>query len=208
MITGLAKIATDFFLKYGVIDSEDSEIYQYGNEIIISSILDLIIVFVMGVIFSALTNSLLFFATFLLLRSFSGGYHADSYWKCKIIFIINLALMLFLLANVDRLYQINFMVLVLFFSILIVWKLAPIENEGKPLSEEDIRINSKRSKIISIILSIIIVTTYVFNRNVSLSLLLSFFSVSVGMIIEFFRKGGLYNENSNKTGKQDGKDKS
>ena len=189
MIAGLAKIVTDFFLKNNVIDREDTDVYQYGNEIIISSLFDLLIVLVVGLIYNALINSLLFFVPFFLLRSFSGGYHANTYLKCKIVFLINISLSLFLSTYASSVYEIYSLVLLLLFSIFVIWGFAPIENENKPLSEEEIIINSKRSKIIGIILFVSIIITYYYNKNISLSLLLSFFSVAVGMIIEYFRKG-------------------
>lgn len=56
MITALARIVTDFFLKYKAINNEDADIYQYGNEIIISSVIDLLIVFILGLIYKELLN--------------------------------------------------------------------------------------------------------------------------------------------------------
>ena len=96
MITALARIVTDFFLKYKAINNEDADIYQYGNEIIISSVIDLLIVFILGLIYKELLNAVLFFISFLLLRTFGGGYHANTYLKCKIIYIIDISVVLFL----------------------------------------------------------------------------------------------------------------
>lgn len=64
----------------------EQEIYQYGFEIALSSILNLIIVLTIGIIFNSILSSIIFIFCFYLIRKQTGGYHADSYLKCNIIF--------------------------------------------------------------------------------------------------------------------------
>lgn len=196
MIARFAKVVTDFFLFHGVIRPDEIEIYQYGNEIIISSFLDFLIVFVLGLVFNKIICAFLFFLAFILLRSFSGGYHAETYMKCKIIFMINLSIVLYVLLYAEDIYRPYMLVILLLFSLIVVWRLSPIENENKPLSNEEVLMNAKRSKYIIVLQGVIILITYRINKDISLSLLLSIFSVAVGMIIEYFIKGGTVYEDS------------
>ncbi len=196
MIAKLAEIVTVFYLKNFVIDPDEADMYQYGNEIMISSLLDLLIVIGVGLVFGKLINSVLFFLFFLLLRSFTGGYHADTYFKCKIIFLINICLSVYLSGYEYKFYSLYLLIVLIVFSFLVITKMSPIENENKPLSKEEIRINSIRSKIVSSVLVVLIFAMYFFNKSISLSLLLSFFSVAVGVIIGYVKKGGsLYEDN-------------
>ena len=194
MITTLAKIVTDFFLKYKAIDNDDADIYQYGNEIIISSIIDLLIVIILGLIYKELLNAALFFISFLLLRSFGGGYHADTYLKCKIIYTMDISLILFLSKYESFIYNLYFMLSILVFSFAVFFLIAPIKNPNKHLSKSEIEKNSQKSKIVSILLCLAIGATYYYNRGISLTLLLTFFSTAAAMIIEYLRKGGTVHE--------------
>lgn len=144
MINAFAKIVTDFFLENRVIDSDDAETYQYGNEIIISSIIDLLIVIILGLIYKELLNAALFFISFLLLRTFGGGYHADTYLKCKIIYTIDISLILFLSKYASLIYNLYIMFLILIFSFTVFFSIAPIENSNKRLSKTEIEKNSQK----------------------------------------------------------------
>ena len=194
MINAFAKIVTDFFLENRVIDSDDAETYQYGNEIIISSIIDLLIVIILGLIYKELLNAALFFISFFLLRTFGGGYHADTYLKCKIIYTIDISLILFLSKYASLIYNLYIMFLILIFSFTVFFSIAPIENSNKRLSKTEIEKNSQKSKVVSIILCLAIGVIYYYNKGISLTLLLTFFSVSAAMIIEYLRNGGTVHE--------------
>ena len=200
MITALARIVTDFFLKYKAINNEDADIYQYGNEIIISSVIDLLIVFILGLIYKELLNAVLFFISFLLLRTFGGGYHANTYLKCKIIYIIDISVVLFLSKYAVFIYNLHTMILISMFSTTVIFFLAPIENPYKPLSESETVKNARKSKVLSVILCLMIIVLYRINKEISLTLLLTYFSAAAAMIIEYLRKGGTVHEDQKENG--------
>ena len=200
MITALARIVTDFFLKYKAINNEDADIYQYGNEIIISSVIDLLIVFILGFIYKELLNAVLFFISFLLLRTFGGGYHANTYLKCKIIYIIDISVVLFLSKYAVFIYNLHTMILISMFSTTVILFLAPIENPNKPLSESETVKNARKSKVLSVILCLMIIVLYRINKEISLTLLLTYFSAAAAMIIEYLRKGGTVHEDQKENG--------
>ena len=200
MITALARIVTDFFLKYKAINNEDADIYQYGNEIIISSVIDLLIVFILGLIYKELLNAVLFFISFLLLRTFGGGYHANTYLKCKIIYIIDISVVLFLSKYAVFIYNLHTMILISMFSTTVIFSLAPIENPKKPLSESETVKNARKSKVLSVILCLMIIVLYRINKEISLTLLITYFSAAAAMIIEYLRKGGTVHEDQKENG--------
>ena len=168
-------------MKYKAINNEDADIYQYGNEIIISSVIDLLIVFILGLIYKELLNAVLFFISFLLLRTFGGGYHANTYLKCKIIYIIDISVVLFLSKYAVFIYNLHTMILISMFSTTVIFFLAPIENPNKPLC-------------------LMIIVLYRINKEISLTLLLTYFSAAAAMIIEYLRKGGTVHEDQKENG--------
>ena len=58
------------------------EIYVYGFELIISSIVETGALLLVGFLISKFVETILFLVSFSSIRFFSGGYHANSYFKC------------------------------------------------------------------------------------------------------------------------------
>ena len=87
MIHSLSRIITNFLISKNVINESEFEIYIYGFETFFSGVIDFIITLILGTIFGNIIAAVIFFVMFISVRMYAGGYHADSYLKCKIIFI-------------------------------------------------------------------------------------------------------------------------
>lgn len=83
MIVKLSKLMTKVLLNQKSISEKDIDIYQYGIEITISSLLNIALIVIVSLITNSLFSGLIFLSTFILLRQFTGGYHAGSYLKCN-----------------------------------------------------------------------------------------------------------------------------
>lgn len=102
MITALAQYIAGCLLRNDIIESEKLDIYIYGFEVMISSISGFAIALVLGLAFSQLLECILFLIIFVSLRSFCGGYHADTYLKCNIIFAVTITLVMLILKLVPQ----------------------------------------------------------------------------------------------------------
>lgn len=69
-------------LKNKIIDIKDRDIYIYGLEIILSTIAITLTLISMGIIFRKLILTLVFISIFMLLRTYTGGYHAEKFSQC------------------------------------------------------------------------------------------------------------------------------
>ncbi len=87
MINKISKNVAVFFIKNNLVQEDEIDIYIYGLQLIISSILGISIILFFGIISERLTDSLIFLFCFIILRQYSGGYHANSYLKCNLYFI-------------------------------------------------------------------------------------------------------------------------
>ena len=117
------------------------------------------------------------------MRKFCGGYHADTYLKCNIVFALNLILINLLIKILNE--DINYILfLMIIFSILTIAKFAPIVNLNKPVGLE----KQRKYRIIAIILLIFfaLLAIYIFSiqRKISISIIMSLFSVAFAMLIE------------------------
>ncbi len=105
-----------------MIKEQDMEIYQYGFEIIISTTIGFLITLLIGFLFQMKLLSVLYYGIFVLIRQLTGGYHADSYLKCNLIFsgVTFFTLGMTKLCYTSGLYTIMFHVLILAVAVLSV----------------------------------------------------------------------------------------
>lgn len=97
MITALAQIISGYLIKNKIIDNTKLDIYIYGFEIMISNIICFGMGLVIGAVCSEFIECILFLIVFILLRRYCGGYHAETYLKCDIIFMTNILLVMLML---------------------------------------------------------------------------------------------------------------
>jgi accessory gene regulator B len=136
MIEGAASCIVDLLIRYQTIEHQQAPIYQYGFEILISSAVTCFIAVGLGIAFKCLFASLLYFGMFVVLRSICGGYHANTYWQCNIVFLFVtlLVLSLFKFLPVGTFSELHCCITVL--SILVTAVYAPVENPNKPLDKK------------------------------------------------------------------------
>lgn len=68
----------------GVIKEEDAEIYIYGINQILTSVLSVSSALIIGLIFGVFPEIAVFMAAYIPLRSFAGGYHAKTPLSCYV----------------------------------------------------------------------------------------------------------------------------
>ena len=81
-----AKKIVEYLVKCGEISNNDYEVeyYRYGIEVALSSLLNLAIIIIIGIISMHIIESLIFLIVFIFVRQVTGGYHADTYFKCNL----------------------------------------------------------------------------------------------------------------------------
>lgn len=150
MITNLSRIITDFLISKKIISEEQREIYIYGFELVICSIISLVIVILIASITGMYYECAIYYVVFSITRLFSGGFHANTYLRCKISYIGCLLITLGLFKMMNILQPLYWLMLFIFSSLIIV-HFAPVENGNKPLSETE----KKRAKNITLTLIIL-----------------------------------------------------
>ena len=79
MISFLSRSVVRSLIKNDAIEMEKAEVYQYGFEILFSSITTFLIAVLSGVLLHCFTAAMLFFVIFATFRQICGGYHANHY---------------------------------------------------------------------------------------------------------------------------------
>lgn len=196
MITFLSKCISHFLCNNNVITEEDFSIYQYGFEIIFSTILGFLITIGIGFLLRMEILSILYYIIFVTLRQLTGGYHADSYFKCNLIFTaVSFVTMGMTQLSVDsKQYTFIFYLILIGTSLAVIWIYSPVENKHKPLEESQKRRNHKIGFIYSVLLSIVSCILFKYAVKVSILIILTLFMISMLIIIPNFMEGGNENE--------------
>ena len=192
MITSLAQYITDILLENNTIKREYLDIYVYGFEVLISSVLSVFICMVLGSVFSQIIECVVFLIVFVALREFCGGYHAETYLKCNLIFASNIATVMIILKK-GIIYSFVFHMILCILCVSIIFMVAPIENIYKEITCKE----KRKYRIIAIIISSFSVAfssiAYFNQFRYCIVIDMAILSVVVSMIIELLRKGANYN---------------
>ncbi len=167
-------LANKICLINDITDSEKGEIISYGLEIMLSTTVSVLIITILSVMIGAFSEVILFLVPFMLLRTYSGGYHAQTHLRCFLILFIAFCVNLVL-----NLFNINIVIIVLsaLASVFIILRFAPVEDKNHPLSK---RQKTSNRKICLIILAILLVVCIILFANQSYKAL---FNMVYGMTV-------------------------
>ena len=84
----LVDIITNYYVRKNVITEDKRDIYFYGFKLIISDIINYAIIIIIGIVLNRLIESVAFLISLCVLRQFSGGFHAKTFWLCRLSMII------------------------------------------------------------------------------------------------------------------------
>lgn len=180
MIHRISKRIANFLLFNNVINKEEIDVYIYGYEMILSSLIDFMIVLITSILFNEFIYMTSFFVMFVSTRLYTGGYHADSCLQCKLVFI-TLCLVMIGLSEIALNLSIVIPSLIMF--IVTVYHLSPVENKNKIISKEAKIKYRNISVILSIIWSITAIITYFSFIQICQSIVFTALIITVLMIV-------------------------
>ncbi len=131
----------------GVIKEEDTEIYIYGINQILTSVLNVSSALIIGLIFGVFPEIAVFMAAYIPLRSFAGGYHAKTPLSCYVFSVIMLIVVSIGLKYLHLADWVYYAVLVA--ATLVVLVLSPVEDRNKPLDEIEHKVYKRRTILIA-----------------------------------------------------------
>lgn len=175
------------------------EIYVYGFELIISSIIETSALLLVGFLIGKIIETMLFLFSFSSIRFFSGGYHENSYLKCFAVTLVNYFLVLFLYNNLID-FSVNiilvFSLVTFILSLILFIKVCPVKSKGKTI------LNYKMQKRLSVIalcinMALVMVLFYILKNSILIIVLPTILMVDTLIIIEKIKQGVVKNEKEN-----------
>ncbi len=192
MIESISNMLLQYLIEAGVVDdnAEDKAYYKYGLEISISSFFNIILIILIGVIFNKLGESIVFLVCFIPLRQFTGGYHANSYFKCNLLFSILFIILLLIYSFTVTYLTFYGSALIVVFSITVFLSECPIEHPNKLLSVRQKMINKYLSVILGLLYGIVGVIFKVLLYNIGVIILYTLLLISFLVIVATFQNIG------------------
>lgn len=165
MIARLSKRMASFFVCNRIIKSEDAEVYEYGLQLLLSTVLNTAIALMIAIVSKAIIPCVFYLSSFVIMRKLAGGFHAKTHLGCCLILIVVLIGFIgFIKIAPTDIYILTSIISIAFSNITVVI-LAPLEHQNKPLKSKDkIRLR-KLSLICIIVLSILAILLGVIGFN-------------------------------------------
>ncbi len=156
MINQFSSYLVNIMKENNVVEEKDLDWYIYGTELFIITIIKYLGLFIIAVLLGWIKEAFIYILAFSILRNQAGGVHSDSFLRCfvvtNLITIASIYLVKYVFINI--LYIILPLMIIL--SIIIVYKYAPIDTPNRTLDEVEILKYKKRSRVVVLMGSIII----------------------------------------------------
>jgi len=134
VIDWLVRKTTDWLISKNVVAADDKDIYEYAMYCTLISYIPILYIVVVSALFGWFGKFIFFWIPFVLIRKFSGGYHANSTEKCL---LFSCTLLTICLIIVKNLYYSHFILLIGVIAAIGICVLSPVESVNKPLTKAE-----------------------------------------------------------------------
>lgn len=157
----------DIVDKNSSMNTEEREVVRYGLELILLKALFGCLIAVTGIIMGCFWECVIYNLLFLALRSYAGGYHAQTRTRCLIQSIITVIAALAAI----KLCCVNAFAAAILAGIALIcsfalWKLAPVDTENRQLDENEVIMFRKKSRITLAVYLAAAVAAYVLEAKI------------------------------------------
>ena len=171
-------------MKRNKIQEDKREIYCYGFKLIIADIINFSIVLIIGLLLNRVFDSVLFLITLCGIRQFSGGFHAKSFWLCRLSMIITF-ISVFAISNILAKAHWNLVgcILINTLSVITIAILAPVIHPNKILTEIQKQKNKIKSIITSLIMAVVSIVLILLDIDGGVTISITLLAVIILMIV-------------------------
>lgn len=183
---------TNWLIIKGFANEEEKEIIEYGLYQGFLMLINIFTTFFLGFIFNVFWQSIIFLISYMLLRTYAGGYHANTKNRCYILSVVIMIICFFLINNFEL--TMKFGVLLSAISGILIFTLAPVANDVKPLEEVEVKIyKNKARKIFVIEFAIAIIAEMLGKNSIFGTIVLSISTTSILLALGYLKYNVLLN---------------
>lgn len=178
MISTLALRCARGLISHKLIDESERELYEYGFFILLSNLIYFLISCVVGAIAGVFVQSVIFYAAFMLIRQYAGGFHAGNEIQCEISTTTSIILSIIII-RLSSSFDLLLILLILgAIAATVIMIFSPLDTAQKRLSDIERRHYRKISCLIIAAYLIITALSVCFKWNTII------YPMCMGMIFE------------------------
>lgn len=172
------------------LDEDKASIIEYGLFAFFHMSISILLVAVIGLIFNVMIEALIISFVVAILRKFSGGAHASTALNCAIVGVLISIIPAYITKNLN--FNINYIIFIgiplYIISLIIVYKLAPVDSPNKPIKKKEKIKKLKKGSIILLSIYMIIVAFNVIIYYISKNHIFLVYSacIYIGMLWQVF----------------------
>lgn len=179
-ISKISQKIVKMLLQYDVITEDDYEVYIFGVYQNIVLIINLLTSFTIFALAGLIVEGILFSVFYSLLRSYAGGYHSQSLLVCYVLSVLVTVVIAYIVNNIN----ISYLLLIIYFiSMILIWRLAPVDTRNKRLDEIEKTIYMKKVRYIIVTITFIMVFFYIFHYVQGIIMLILAVTMETVMLI-------------------------
>lgn len=173
MIEKLAKVLVKWQIKKKYLSESDESLYTYAYELLIGQVVNILIACLLAIIFHAYITVFIYLVTYIPLRSYAGGHHAESFNVCTFVSAMLIGIACILVKLIQPSYILFINIIGFLTSGLLLFLLSPVEDHNKPLDKAERVRYRRRSRGIWVIESALWLILYLAGyKKVSLAIIL------------------------------------
>ncbi len=120
----------------GTLVEADRAVYQYAYELLLGQIINILLAGIIAVLFKAPLAVVVFLVCYIPLRSFCGGYHADTNLGCSIVSVLILCANCYVYISAGK-FVLTWYPVMYFMAGYMVMRYAPVHDHNKPLDRKE-----------------------------------------------------------------------
>jgi accessory gene regulator B len=169
------------FIRDGIIAEEDKELYTFGMQQGMIILLNIISTIIIGFIFNMVWQSVVFLLAYMPIRSYAGGYHARTQFRC---YLISLFISAVALLGMGEIHWTSLSALIsVIISASIILILTPVEDVNKPLDASEKIIYKRKTRRIFLFEVLITLVFWFINKEISVCCLMVFIILSIMLLL-------------------------
>lgn len=185
MFSTIIKKIVGYWVDNEIIDDFDRDIYEYGFELILSSVINIAVVIITSIFVNRLFESIALLTVIIPMQSCGGGYHAKTHLRCFLIMYIGWWPVIWIIPYITLLTAIPIACV----SLVIIFVLAPVPHENVPMSEKQFHKMKVLVRYFSVGVAIIgIATSWTMSdNNIGNSMIIGMGVVALSMLVAKLR---------------------
>lgn len=149
-------------IRCGVMEEKDKNLYSVAIPSLFFTLFTWGSLIVIGTIFREVSGCLIFLIFHIPLRIYAGGYHQNSRMRCYLQSLVIFGLLMLGAISAVQSWIVNYWMVFMVLSFMVIWKYAPVESMNKPLNEKERKHHKSAARYI-LLTELVVLTVFKLN---------------------------------------------